>query len=38
MTSRHQTQKNYDALRMHPMTQRQSKTLFGVVQSAEESD
>jgi hypothetical protein len=29
--------KNYDALRMHPMTQRQSKTLFGVLQSAKES-
>jgi hypothetical protein len=29
--------KNYDALRKHPMTQRQSKTLFGVLQSTEES-
>jgi hypothetical protein len=29
--------KNYDALQMHPMMQRQSKTLFGVLQRAEES-
>jgi hypothetical protein len=29
--------KNYDALQNHLMTQCQSKTLFGVLQSAEES-
>jgi hypothetical protein len=28
--------KNYDALQMHPMT-RHLKTLFGMLQSAEES-
>jgi hypothetical protein len=29
--------KHYDALRMHHMTQRQSKSLFGGLQSPEES-
>jgi hypothetical protein len=36
-TSRRSNSKHYDALRMHPMVQSQSKTLFGVLQSVEES-